>query len=84
MADKRLAAVLVSLTTVDPDLARRMEPRAPTPARRLTAIRELSRSGVPVTVLASPMIPGLNDSEMEAILFRTPRPDDGAQGSLLP
>jgi len=68
MADKRLAAVLVSLTTVDPDLARRMEPRAPTPARRLTAIRKLSRSGVPVTVLASPMIPGLNDSEMEAIL----------------
>jgi DNA repair photolyase len=68
MAEKRLAAVLVSLTTVDPDLARRMEPRAPTPARRLTAIRELSRAGVPVTVLASPMIPGLNDSEMEAIL----------------
>lgn len=68
MAERRLATVLVSLTTVDPDLARRMEPRAPTPGRRLTAIRELSRSGVPVTVLASPMIPGLNDSEMEAIL----------------
>ena len=67
-ARRRLAAVLVSLTTIDPDLARRMEPRAPTPARRLTAIRELSHAGVPVTVLASPMIPGLNDSEVEAIL----------------
>ena len=68
MAEKRLAAVLVSLTTVDPHLARRMEPRAPTPSRRLHAIRELADAGVPVTVLASPMIPGLNDSEMEAIL----------------
>lgn len=68
MAAKRLAGVLVSLTTVDPDLARRMEPRAPTPSRRLAAMRELSRNGVPVTVLASPMIPGLNDVEVEAIL----------------
>jgi DNA repair photolyase len=68
MAERRLAGVLVSLTTVDSDLARRMEPRAPTPSRRLAAIRELTRAGVPVTVLASPMIPGLNDSEVEAIL----------------
>ena len=68
MAEKRLAAVLVSLTTVDPGLARRMEPRAPTPSRRLRAMRELAQAGVPVTVLASPMIPGLNDAEMEAIL----------------
>jgi DNA repair photolyase len=68
MAEKRLAAVLVSLTTVDPPLARRMEPRAPTPSRRLHTIRELVGAGVPVTVLASPMIPGLNDSEMETIL----------------
>jgi DNA repair photolyase len=68
MAKRQLAAVLVSVTTLDPGLARRMEPRAPTPSRRLTAIRELSEAGVPVTVLASPMIPGLNDSEMDAIL----------------
>ena len=45
-----------------------MEPRAATPARRLEAIRALARAGVPVTVLASPMIPGLNDHELEAIL----------------
>jgi DNA repair photolyase len=68
MAHKRLAAVLVSLTTLHPDLARRMEPRAPTPSRRVRAMRELAGSGVPVGVLASPMIPGLNDTEMEAIL----------------
>jgi len=68
MAEKRQAAVLVSLTTLDPRLARRMEPRAPTPSRRLCAMRELAKAGVPVTVLASPMIPGLNDAEMEAIL----------------
>ena len=68
MARSRLASVLVSVTTVNPDLARRMEPRAPTPSRRLHAIRELSQAGVPVTVLASPMIPALNDAEMEAIL----------------
>jgi DNA repair photolyase len=68
MADRRLAAVLVSVTTVDPALARRMEPRAPTPSRRITAIRRLVDAGVPVSVLASPMIPGLNDAEMETIL----------------
>jgi DNA repair photolyase len=68
MAEKELTAVLVSLTTVDPRLARRMEPRAPTPSRRLHTMRELAKAGVPVSVLASPMIPGLNDTEMEAIL----------------
>jgi DNA repair photolyase len=45
-----------------------MEPRAPTPSRRLAAVRELRKAGVPVTVLASPMIPGLNDAELEALL----------------
>jgi DNA repair photolyase len=73
MAERRLAGVLVSLTTVDPDLARRMEPRAPTPSRRLVAMQELSRAGVPVTVLASPMIPGLNDAEVEALLETSAR-----------
>jgi DNA repair photolyase len=68
MARRRLAAVLVSLTTLDPDLARRMEPRAPTPSRRVRVMRELAGAGVPVSVLASPMIPGLNDAEMERIL----------------
>ena len=68
MARDRLAGVHVSVTTLDRTLARRMEPRAATPARRLDAIRGLSEAGVPVGVLAAPMIPGLNDSELEAIL----------------
>ena len=68
MARERRAAAFVSVTTLDRTLARRMEPRAPTPERRLEAIRTMSRAGVPVGVLASPMIPGLNDHELENIL----------------
>ncbi|HEY7530959.1 MAG TPA: PA0069 family radical SAM protein [Gemmatimonadota bacterium] len=62
------AAVNVSVTTLDPDLARTMEPRTSTPARRLTAIEKLSRAGVPVGVLVAPVIPGLTDHELPAIL----------------
>jgi DNA repair photolyase len=68
MAERRLASACISVTTLDRDLARRMEPRAATPQRRLETIRRLSEAGVPVAVLASPMIPGLNDHELEAIL----------------
>lgn len=68
MAKRRLARVYVSLTTLDPNLARVMEPRASTPARRLQAIAELSQAGVPTGVLTAPMIPGLNDAEMERLL----------------
>jgi DNA repair photolyase len=68
MARRNLARVYLSVTTLDPMLARRMEPRAATPARRLAAIAELARAGVPVGVMAAPMIPGLNDAEMEKII----------------
>ncbi|HEY2774308.1 MAG TPA: PA0069 family radical SAM protein [Candidatus Binatia bacterium] len=68
MASRRLAQVSVSLTTLDPELARVMEPRASTPARRLQTIRELSSRGIPVAVLTAPMIPGLNDWELERLL----------------
>ena len=68
MAEKRLASVAVSITTLDRDLARAMEPRASTPDRRLQTIEALSRAGVPTAVLSSPMIPALNDAEMERIL----------------
>jgi DNA repair photolyase len=68
MARDRLVKVLISVTTLDRGLARRMEPRAATPPRRIEAIRALSAAGVPTGVLASPMIPGLNDSEVESIL----------------
>jgi DNA repair photolyase len=68
MAKRRLARVYVSVTTLDAALARVMEPRAATPARRLHAIAELTRAGVPCGVMTAPMIPGLNDAEMEKIL----------------
>ncbi len=68
MAARRLAQVFVSITTLDPELARRMEPRAPSPHRRLKAVEGLSAAGIPVGVLASPMIPGLNDHELDRIL----------------
>ncbi|RYY18108.1 MAG: radical SAM protein, partial [Alphaproteobacteria bacterium] len=68
LAERGLVRVYVSVTTLDAGLARRMEPRASSPALRLRAIAELAEAGIPVGVLASPMIPGLNDSELEAII----------------
>lgn len=68
MADKGLARVALSITTVDRKLARAMEPRAATPSRRLETVRALSNAGIPVSVMAAPMIPGLNDHELERIL----------------
>ncbi|HYE00468.1 MAG TPA: PA0069 family radical SAM protein [Alphaproteobacteria bacterium] len=79
LARQRLVGVCVSVTTLDRDLARRLEPRAAAPARRLETIRRLSEAGVPVTVLASPMIPGLNDHELESILAASR--DAGAVGA---
>ena len=68
MAKRNLAEVFVSVTTLDKALARDMEPRASAPHRRLEAIRALAAAGVPAGVMTAPMIPGLNDHEMEAIL----------------
>lgn len=68
MAKRNLAEVFLSVTTLDRDLARTMEPRASAPHRRLDAIRELAAAGIPVGVMTAPMIPGLNDHEMESIL----------------
>lgn len=68
MSKKRLARVFVSVTTLDRDLARTMEPRASTPQRRLDAIKALADAGVEVGVMAAPMIPALNDHELDAIL----------------
>jgi len=68
MAERNLVRVAISVTTLDRHLARSMEPRAATPAKRLDAIRQLSEAGVPVTVLTAPIIPALNDSEIECIL----------------
>lgn len=68
MARRNLAEVFLSVTTLDKDLARAMEPRASAPHRRLDAIRALAEAGIPAGVMTAPMIPGLNDHEMEAIL----------------
>ncbi len=70
MAAEGLVKVFVSVTTLDRDVARRMEPRAPTPGRRIEAIERLARAGVPVGVIAAPIIPAVNDGEIEAILTR--------------
>ena len=68
MASKGLARVALSVTTLDRKLARSMEPRAATPERRLEAIRALSNAGIPVSAMVAPVIPGLNDHEIERIL----------------
>ena len=68
LARHHAAAVFVSLTTLDEDLARTMEPRTATPSRRLDAIRQLSEAGIPVGVLMGPLVPGLTDHEMPRIL----------------
>ena len=68
MGRERLASAFVSITTLDRDLARTMEPRAATPARRLDAVKRLADAGVPVGVGFAPVIPGLNDHELESVL----------------
>jgi DNA repair photolyase len=68
MAQRKLAAIYVSLTTLDPQLARTMEPRAAAPHRRLKTIETLAKAGVPVGVSVSPVIPFLNLHELERIL----------------
>jgi DNA repair photolyase len=68
LAGYEAVAVYISITTLDPELAGRMEPRTSRPAARLAAIRELADAGIPVGVLTAPIIPGLNDHEIPAIL----------------
>jgi DNA repair photolyase len=68
MAERNLVRVGISVTTLDAKLARTMEPRAPRPSRRLEALRQLSAVGVPTTVMAAPVIPAINDAEIERIL----------------
>ena len=68
MARKNLAKVALSVTSLDHRLARAMEPRASTPQRRLEAIRKLAAAGVPAAVLVAPIVPAINDAEIERIL----------------
>ncbi len=68
MARESMARVFVSITTLDHDLARKLEPRATAPTRRLQTVKALSDAGIPVGVLVAPIIPQLNDRDMESIL----------------
>ncbi|AXI46426.1 radical SAM protein [Sulfitobacter sp. SK012] len=68
MAADGLARVGISITTLDARLSRLMEPRAPAPARRLRIVSRLAQAGIPVRIMASPLIPVLTDPELEAIL----------------
>jgi len=68
MAEKGLCIVGMSVTTLDRDMARSMEPRAATPAKRLATIRSLTEAGIPVRTMVAPVVPGITDHELEAIL----------------
>ncbi len=68
MAAAKIVKTMLSVTTLDPKLARAMEPRASTPAKRLSALRALRDAGVPAGVMTAPLIPGLNDHELEDLL----------------
>ena len=70
MAAKGLVKVAISVTTLDRDLARRMEPRASQPERRIETIAALAEAGIPVTLMVAPIIPALNDAEIETIMTR--------------
>jgi DNA repair photolyase len=79
MGEAGIARAAVSITTLDRGLARTMEPRAATPERRLDAVRRLTAAGVPTTVMFAPVIPGLNDHELEGVLQRAA--EAGASGA---
>ena len=77
LARRNLVIAILSVTTLDPELSGRMEPRTSSPARRLDAIRQLARAGVPAGVMVAPLIPGLTDHELPSILSACA--DAGAQ-----
>jgi len=68
LAERNLVKVALSVTTLDPKLARTMEPRAATPGRRLEALRQMSAAGIPTSVMVAPVIPAINDADIERIL----------------
>lgn len=68
LAEQNLVRVALSITSMDHMLSRKMEPRASTPEKRLEAVRLLSEAGIPTSVMAAPMIPAINDMELERIL----------------
>ena len=82
-AEQELVAVHVSVTTLDDELKRRMEPRTAGPKQRLAMIRQLSAAGIPTGVMAAPVIPALNDHELESILEAAAENGAGNAGYVL-
>ncbi len=83
LASRGLVKVSLSVTTLDNRLSRKMEPRASSPDRRLEAVRKLTAAGVPVAILTAPLIPGLNDHELERILEACAAAGAGEAGYVL-
>lgn len=83
LAANQLVHVYLSLTTLDQELAREMEPRTSTPTARLRAISELAQAGIPVGVMTAPIIPGLNDSELPELLAAAQRAGAQTAGYIL-
>lgn len=83
LARRKLARVFISVTTLDDELKRRMEPRTASPAARLAAVRRLAGAGVPVGVMFAPVIPALNDHELEAIVAAAAQAGAGSAAYIL-
>ena len=83
MAKRNLVRACISVTTLDAKIARAMEPRAPTPTRRLDALRQLAEAGIPTTVMVAPIIPGLTDPEIERILEAAKKVGVGSAGYVM-
>jgi len=83
LARRRLTRVFLSVTTLDDDLKRRMEPRAAAPAARLAAVRRLTEAGVPAGVMYAPVIPAINDHELERIVEQAAKVGAESVGYLL-
>jgi DNA repair photolyase len=83
MAERGIAKAAISITTLERRIARVMEPRAAAPHRRLETVRALAEAGVPVTVMVAPIIPGINDSEIEAILAEAAKAGASAAGYVI-
>jgi DNA repair photolyase len=83
LAERGLAKAAISVTTLDRRIARVMEPRAAAPHRRIEAIRALSEAGVPTTVMVAPIVPAINDSEIEAILEECAKAGASAAGYVM-
>lgn len=83
LADHRAAAVSLSITTLDSELQRKLEPRAASPQRRLDAIARLAEAGVPVSVMVAPVIPGLTDHEIPRILEAAAEAGAGGAGYIM-